>query len=267
MRYKIHEAAKMLGISPQTLRFYEQYGILTHERAGEGGYRQYTDVSMDLLMSLRKCRNCGFTVAQTAQILREADGGRIGEALEERAETLERQAEMQLRIAGSLRATAALTRRVEAGAGRFEERERPEGVARVVKRAGAQRPEPSAMEQVGIWAEWLPLVRWMIRYRPDDLEKGERPDYGFIVDAKNAAFLGVEELAGIEHIPPCACLYTLMRWRTGTGEVLDCVRRGAEEADRRGLRLCGAPIVSTLWNAGATQEPVSCGEFWFPIEK
>ena len=257
----------MLGISPQTLRFYEQYGILTHERTGEGGYRQYTDVSMDLLMSLRKCRNCGFTVAQTAEILREEDGGRIGEALEARAETLERQAEMQLRIAKSLRATAVLARRGDEGMDRYEERERPESFAMVVKRAGAKRPEPHAMDQVGIWAEWLPLVRWMIRYQPDDLEAGERPDLGVIVDAQNAAFLGVERLPGIERIPACPCLYTLMRWRTGTGELLDCLRRGAGEAARRGWVLCGAPVVSTLWNAGAKEEPVSRGEFWFPIGK
>ena len=39
MHYKIQEAARMLGISPQTLRFYEQYGISVHERVGDGQYR------------------------------------------------------------------------------------------------------------------------------------------------------------------------------------------------------------------------------------
>lgn len=256
----------MLGISPQTLRFYEQYGILTHERTGDGNYRQYSDVSMDLLMSLRKCRNCGFTVAQTADILSCEDGEAMAKMLDARAKTLAHQAEMQRRIVERLHATAGLLEQLKARIGCYEEREREAAYTMIVKRAGAQRPEPKAMEQAGMWAEWLPLVRWMTRYQPDDVHAAQRPDMGFVVDADNAAFLGVPELPGIEQIPAQACLYTVMRWRPALGELPIRMREGCEELERRGYRLAGPALAYTLWNAGAREGAVSYGEFWFPID-
>ncbi len=267
MRYKIQEAAKMLGISPQTLRFYEQYGISMHERVGEGQYRHYSDASMDLLMSLRKCRNCGFTVAQTAGIIRQEDGGRLALTLRERAQEMEKQARMQMRIAESMRAIAALTQQSEPLIGRYEARRRPAACVMVVQHAQVERLDAQAMARVAEWVEWLPLARWMTRYPVAELPAQARADRGFLVDEETAAFLGVGSQEGIERLEECDCLYTIIRWHSARGGPIDGVREGLSYMQKNGLVLAGAPLVSTFWNVDANNDPISYGECWFPIRE
>ena len=255
----------MLGISPQTLRFYEQYGISVHERVGDGQYRHYSDTSIDLLMSLRKCRNCGFTVAQTAELIRQEDGARLARALQERAEAMERQAEMQTRMAQSMRAIARLIRQTESLIGRYEVRRRPAGCVLILRQAGTERLDAQAMARVAQWAEWMPLVRWMTRYPLEDLPSEAGMEKGFMMDEKTAAFLGAERQEGAERLPECACLYTVLRWHSAQGEPIAGVREGLAYMQKKGIRAAGAPVVSTFWNVNAKDNPISYGECWFPI--
>lgn len=266
MRYKIQEAARMLGISPQTLRFYEQYGISVHERVGDGQYRHYSDTSIDLLMSLRKCRNCGFTVAQTAEIIRQEDGAQLALTLQERAEAMERQAEMQMRVAQSVRATAALMRESESLIGRYEMRKRPAGCALIIKRPWMERLDAHAMARVAEWAEWMPLVRWMTRYPLERLSEEARTEKGFMTDEKTAEFLGTERQEGVERLSECVCLYTVIRWHSAQGGPIAGVREGLAYMDKNGIRAAGAPLVSTFWNVNVKDDPLSYGECWFPIQ-
>ena len=185
--------------------------------------------------------------------------------LNARAHTLAHQVEMQRRIVERMRITAEILEHIQARIGRYEERTHEAAYTMIVKRAGAKRPEPKVMEQAGMWAEWLPLVRWMTRYQPDDVQAAQCPDMGFVVDADNAAFLGVPELPGIERIPAQPCLYTVMRWRPDLEELPVRMREGCEELARRGYRLAGPALAYTLWNAGTKAGTVSYGEFWFPI--
>jgi len=266
MRYKIQEAARMLGISPQTLRFYEQYGISVHERVGDGQYRHYSDTSIDLLMSLRKCRNCGFTVAQTAEIIRQEDAAQLVLTLQGRAEAMERQAEMQTRIAQSMRAAAELMKRSESLIGRYEVRKRPAGCALMIKRPGTERLDAHAMARVAEWAEWMPLVRWMTRYPLERLPGEAGTEKGFVTDKKTAAFLGAERQEGVERLPECVCLYTVIRWHSARGGPIAGVREGLAYMEENGIQLAGAPVVSTFWNVNVKDDPISYGECWFPIQ-
>lgn len=52
-RYTIKEAAHILGVHPETLRRYEQRGIISPERTPETGeqrgHRRYTEADIDYL--------------------------------------------------------------------------------------------------------------------------------------------------------------------------------------------------------------------------
>ena len=41
-QYKIGEISALLGISPETLRFYEKRGLLHPEKSPQNGYRSYS---------------------------------------------------------------------------------------------------------------------------------------------------------------------------------------------------------------------------------
>ena len=59
--YKIGEVARLLGLTTQALRFYEQEGVVTPKKS-ENGTRYYDEDQLILLLSFKKYRQADFSV-------------------------------------------------------------------------------------------------------------------------------------------------------------------------------------------------------------
>jgi DNA-binding transcriptional MerR regulator len=66
--YGISVASELTGISPQTLRLYEQRGLLSPTRTG-GGTRRYSDADLDRLRQITELVGEGVNLAGIARIL------------------------------------------------------------------------------------------------------------------------------------------------------------------------------------------------------
>ena len=64
----IGDVAKRSGVRPSTLRYYERLGLL-RAPARRGGRRDYGLESLDELAVVQAARSCGFTLAETRQIV------------------------------------------------------------------------------------------------------------------------------------------------------------------------------------------------------
>lgn len=65
----IGEVAKAAAMTPKTLRFYEEQGLLPPARRGTNGYRQYDDDSVARLDFIARGRAAGLSVSQIRNIL------------------------------------------------------------------------------------------------------------------------------------------------------------------------------------------------------
>ncbi|MFG1782612.1 helix-turn-helix transcriptional regulator [Rhodococcus oryzae] len=75
--YGISVASELSGIDPQTLRLYEQRGLLTPART-EGGTRRYSDDDLVILRRISELVAAGVNLAGIARILQlEADNVRL----------------------------------------------------------------------------------------------------------------------------------------------------------------------------------------------
>lgn len=52
-RYKTAEVASIIGIHPNTVRFYEEWGLITKPEREENGYRIFTDLHMQQIRLAR----------------------------------------------------------------------------------------------------------------------------------------------------------------------------------------------------------------------
>lgn len=75
--YKIHEIAKLFGLHPDTLRYYEEKGLL-HPARGENGYRMYTIQDICTLNIIRSQRDLGVPVEEIGDYLKRRS---VGETL------------------------------------------------------------------------------------------------------------------------------------------------------------------------------------------
>ncbi|MEE0741988.1 MAG: MerR family transcriptional regulator [Emergencia sp.] len=70
--YKIGEISKLYGIGPDSLRYYEEIGILKPGR-DDNGYRMYTISDIRTLNILRELRSIGFSMEEIKSHLRDFD--------------------------------------------------------------------------------------------------------------------------------------------------------------------------------------------------
>ena len=62
MEYTINKLAKMAGVSTRTLRYYDQFGLLSPARASENGYRLYGQKEIGRLQHILFYRELGMSL-------------------------------------------------------------------------------------------------------------------------------------------------------------------------------------------------------------
>jgi DNA-binding transcriptional MerR regulator len=70
----VAEAARLLGLSPHTLRYYEQEGLIRPAR-NASGYREYSAADLRRLIFLTRMRVSGMTMADLRRYVALADQG------------------------------------------------------------------------------------------------------------------------------------------------------------------------------------------------
>ena len=65
--------AKRTGTKVQTIRYYEQIGLLPEPGRTEGGQRRYEDDDLDRLAFIRHARQLGFTLGAIRELLELSD--------------------------------------------------------------------------------------------------------------------------------------------------------------------------------------------------
>jgi MerR family transcriptional regulator, copper efflux regulator len=71
----IGDVAKLTDVTPATIRFYEELGLLTQPRRSESGYRHYSETAIDELRFIKKGQGLGFSLEEIGEILKISRGG------------------------------------------------------------------------------------------------------------------------------------------------------------------------------------------------
>jgi Cd(II)/Pb(II)-responsive transcriptional regulator len=69
MNMRIGELAKLTGCQPETVRFYEQKGLLPPPLRSQANYRMYGTDHADRLHFIRRCRSLGMSLDEVQTLL------------------------------------------------------------------------------------------------------------------------------------------------------------------------------------------------------
>ncbi len=67
--YKISELAQLSGVSPRTLRYYDEIGLLKPAQVGENGYRTYDGEQVNRLQEILFYRQLGMPLEEIKEVL------------------------------------------------------------------------------------------------------------------------------------------------------------------------------------------------------
>jgi len=87
--YRIRDVAKMFDLAPQTIRFYETAGIIKPMKA-ENGYRVFDALSFKRLINFKYYQSMGFTVRESADIIKDGTLKKMVAWLKSKREELEK---------------------------------------------------------------------------------------------------------------------------------------------------------------------------------
>jgi DNA-binding transcriptional MerR regulator len=78
---RIHEAAHDVGLTPRSVRYYEEVGLLKPAARSEGDYRLYDETDLERLRFIKGLRDdAGFSLAEIAQLLEDEAARERGHA-------------------------------------------------------------------------------------------------------------------------------------------------------------------------------------------
>src|ERR1700740_232257 len=81
----VRDAAERLAVTPRTLKYYEERGLVTPSRS-EGRYRLYDEDDLERFYAIRRLRALGFSLAGIPEMLKRplenTDSGRRGYSME-----------------------------------------------------------------------------------------------------------------------------------------------------------------------------------------
>jgi len=66
--YQIGELANLLNMSPRTIRYYEEIGLLNSVKRVEGGKRVYTDKDIQRLKFIARLKHLGLTLSEMNEL-------------------------------------------------------------------------------------------------------------------------------------------------------------------------------------------------------
>jgi len=66
--YQIGELANLLELSPRTIRYYEEFGLLNSIKRIEGGKRIYTDMDLQRLKFITRLKYLGLTLSEMLEL-------------------------------------------------------------------------------------------------------------------------------------------------------------------------------------------------------
>ncbi|MDU0287780.1 MerR family transcriptional regulator [Saccharothrix longispora] len=71
---RIGEVAERTGLSPRTIRYYEEVGLVAPDTRSQGGFRLYTEPDVNRLRVIRRMKPLGFQLGEMRDLLALLDG-------------------------------------------------------------------------------------------------------------------------------------------------------------------------------------------------
>ena len=212
MKYKIGEVARILGISADLIRYYEEKGVVSPEKDPSNNYRYYDTWDINYLIDCLWYKNFGFGIEKVAQMVTEDSYDLLLDTLEHRSNELResiRRQELLLQRIGKfqerLKATMSYV-------GKCEVRENA-GFFYYINRRNAEYDNHTATLEISRrWLKYMPFTRRYFEISDDSLESGEdNYEWGFSVSAQYVNELGIDVSPPVRRMEPRLCVHSAFK--------------------------------------------------------
>ncbi len=211
----IGKVAKMFGISPEALRYYERLNIVVPKHEGEGKYRCYSRLDVTHLFKTRFLQSMGFDLTT----IREENSEGMSQEdwlahVDRRQDALERDIEKAQRTLEILNTYRQSVSELSERVGVYRHMVMPAMLfLNFSDEQEAMNTAPEALAEIKKWADLYPTVRYAFMFTKESLQPGAQRSTGkrgMIMQLEAAQKMNVVCNDYIRFLPEKTCIYTIV---------------------------------------------------------
>lgn len=269
--FKISDVARIVGVSPETLRLYEKKGILEPVKNPKSGYRYYRPLDVGTLIRCRSYGQYGINIADSAQLINDDSVLEVHGRLQAQEAVMAYEIEKQQRALRLMKDLNQVMLRCEEEAGRCSLAQAPPMLRLDYQHNGDLFLEkPGILEQFETWSAALPITFLSMRVPLDTFVKGENSYYtGLGVFGEDADFLEISPGGVVAETPGGLAVRSILCVEGCELIDIHAFFYMYEYALKEGYSPCG-DAYSRMVVVTGRRKIETCKryyEFWLPVEK
>ena len=269
MKYKIGDVARILGTSPDLLRYYEKKGIVRPVKDPHNDYRYYEPWDVNFLMDCIWYKSFHFGLDQVAEIITDSTAQEVADTLDKKVLELRAQIRRNELLVRRAREHQSDLLRLNNELGKCVLRDSPQ-IVRYINRYNDTYDNSEEVQAVSQeWLEYMPFTHRCFEMPVEDIssKKGEgRFSWGFSLTPDYVRELGVKTHPPVVRLKSQPCVYTIF---TSSGKGNFSPRKleyAADFARSRGLQLTGAARGNLLASVLVDGQLTGFFEVWIPYK-
>ncbi|MBP3656236.1 MAG: MerR family transcriptional regulator [Clostridia bacterium] len=270
MKYRVGEIASMLGLSISALRFFEDRGLISPTRSAQNGYRLYEPIDLNRFLRIKTYAQCGFSLEEIAELLRQEDMAMLSEAYHAKADALEKEIDRKRFLLGYIRDMEGEFLYARRHIGSWALRPRPAMYCFAFRTHNEIVEDKACHQLISRWTQWKPFSQslTLIEQKGTGYEFSH-PCYGMLMEEKYAGQFPVEENQYVTRYPAHPhCAFAVFERKTrGEDNLSLWMQRLTADLRTHGHCPCG-DIIGRVMHTGAenNEDMYYSMEFWIPLE-
>lgn len=269
MKYKIGDVAKILGISPDLLRYYEKKGVVLPMKDKHNDYRYYDFWDINFLLDCLWFKNFGFSIDQIADMVKTLSLDQLSTLFldkEDELRTTIARCELLLRRSEQYRSDL---KKAKEWFHQCDIADSPEYVRYLNRYTDSYSNSPDLQQLSHDWLGLMPFTRRCFEIEPQDLLVAGGQDYawGLSLDMEYVHLLNVSTAPPVVHIPSRRCLHSVFS-NTGKGNFSpQLIRYMVDYCEEHHFTICGPAHGNLLCSVAEDAGLTGYFEVWIPISE
>ncbi|MCD7868594.1 MAG: MerR family transcriptional regulator [Clostridiales bacterium] len=266
-RYKISEVARLLGVTPETIRYYEKLHLISPVRDDKTGYRYYGTWDIHMLNRARIYHQFGFSLEKSSALMAMKTDLEVADHLEEREKELENEILRSINLLQRMRESKKSIRDAIQSEGTYRLEMRPAMYRLHTQNRYKIDDRRPVVELMYLWELNAAFMDSSALFRLEDVYKGN-PDFSFglVASEAYAEYLGIQASQYVEYFPSVLCLYTSMSSRDTVNQTGERYQPVLQEMKRRGLKPGGDILTRVVVMRRPDDEYFNFHQVWVPVQ-
>lgn len=267
MKYRIGDVARLLGITSEAIRYYEEHGIISPTKSESSGYRYYDVWDIHVLIRARAYRQFGYSLAEAAELINHYDVLDIVSALSEKEADIEREIVRNLNLLKHIRQMQGIITDADTNLGKYRIEYRP-AMYRLDAQDGYELHSDSNNRTLyHSWIDKVPFVFPSALFQKSTFEKGDNTfSFGLGIDEEYADLLDIKQSDDVAFFPPCLCVYTTLKSSSDIVLSPQKLTPIIQYIHSQGMKLCDDVVSRVVLMNKKGDEYFSWHQLWLPIE-